>query len=112
LLLYVQAYVTQVSQTAVCNRLHSLEKRLARWLLLCHDRVNSTELLMTQEFIAGMLGGRRESVTIAAGRLQDARLIHYARGRIKIVDRQGLEAVTCECYRIVRQEEDRLFDNR
>ncbi|MBV8056476.1 MAG: Crp/Fnr family transcriptional regulator [Deltaproteobacteria bacterium] len=112
LLLYTQAYITQISQTAACNRLHSLDRRLARWLLLCHDRVNSTELLMTQEFIAGMLGGRRESVTIAAGRLQDAHLIHYARGRIKIVDRQGLEAVTCECYRIVRQEEDRLFDNR
>jgi CRP-like cAMP-binding protein len=112
LLLYTQAYITQISQTAACNRLHSLEKRFARWLLLCHDRVNSAELLMTQEFIAGMLGGRRESVTVAAGRLQDARLIHYARGRIKIVDREGLEAVTCECYRIVKQEDDRLFDNR
>jgi len=112
LLLYTQAYITQISQTAACNRLHSLDKRLARWLLLCHDRVNSTELLMTQEFIAGMLGGRRESVTVAAGRLQDARLIHYARGRIEIVDRKGLEAAACECYRIVKQEENRLFDNR
>jgi CRP-like cAMP-binding protein len=109
LLLYTQAYITQISQTAVCNRLHSLEKRLARWLLLCHDRVNSTELLMTQEFIAGMLGGRRESVTVAAGRLQDAGLIHYARGRIKIIDREGLEATVCECYRIVKEEDDRLF---
>jgi CRP-like cAMP-binding protein len=112
LLLYTQAYITQISQTAACNRLHSLDKRLARWLLLCHDRVNSTELLMTQEFIAGMLGGRRESVTVAAGHLQDARLIHYARGRIEIVDRKGLEATACECYRIVKQEENRLFDNR
>ena len=112
LLLYTQAYITQISQTAACNRLHLLDKRLARWLLLCHDRVNSTELLMTQEFIAGMLGGRRESVTVAAGRLQDARLIHYARGRIKIVNRKGLEATACECYRIVKQEENRLFDNR
>jgi CRP-like cAMP-binding protein len=112
LLLCTQAYITQISQTAACNRLHSLDKRLARWLLLCHDRVNSTELLMTQEFIAGMLGGRRESVTVAAGRLQDARLIHYARGRIEIVDRQGLEAASCECYRIVKQEENRLFNNR
>jgi CRP-like cAMP-binding protein len=112
LLLYVQSYLTQISQTAVCNRLHSLEKRLARWLLLCHDRANSTELLMTQEFIAGMLGGRRESVTVAAGRLLDARLIHYARGRITIMNREGLQAAVCECYRIVKQEDDRLFGSR
>jgi CRP-like cAMP-binding protein len=112
LLLYVQAYITQISQTAVCNRLHPLEKRLARWLLLCHDRVNSAELLMTQEFIAAMLGGRRESVTMAAGRLQDARFIHYTRGRIQIVDREGLQAAVCDCYHIVKQEEDRLFANR
>jgi hypothetical protein len=109
LLLYTQAYITQISQTAVCNRLHSLEKRLARWLLLCHDRVSSNELLMTQEFIAGMLGGRRESVTVAAGHLQDVRVIHYARGRIKIIDRDGLQAAACECYRIVKEEDDRLF---
>jgi CRP-like cAMP-binding protein len=111
LLLYVQAYLAQISQTAVCNRLHSLEQRLARWLLLCHDRVDSSELLMTQEFIAGMLGGRRESVTVAAGRLQDARLIQYARGHIKIMDREGLRAAVCECYRIVKAEDDRLFAN-
>jgi CRP-like cAMP-binding protein len=109
LLLYVQAYVTQISQTAVCNRLHSLEKRLARWLLLCQDRVDSNELLMTQEFIAGMLGGRRESVTVAAGHLQDARLIHYARGHIKIIDRGGLQTTACECYRILKEEDHRLF---
>jgi CRP-like cAMP-binding protein len=112
LLLYVQAYITQISQTAVCNRLHALEQRLARWLLLCHDQVKTMELFMTQEFIAGMLGGRRESVTVAAGRLQDARLIHYARGRIKIIDRERLRAAACECYGIVKEEDDRLFGNR
>ena len=109
LLRYTQALITQISQTAVCNRLHSVEQRLSRWLLLCHDRVNSDELRMTQEFISNMLGGRRESVTVAAGHLQDARLIHYARGYIKILDRKGLEAVSCECYRVVKDELDRLF---
>ena len=106
---YTQALITQISQTAVCNRLHSVEQRLSRWLLLCHDRVNSDELRMTQEFISNMLGGRRESVTVAAGHLQDARFIHYARGYIKILDRKGLEAVSCECYRVVKDELDRLF---
>ena len=109
LLRYTQALITQISQTAVCNRLHSVEKRLCRWLLLSHDRVKSDDLLMTQEFISNMLGGRRESVTVAAGRLQDAGLIHYARGRIKIRDRKGLEAAVCECYRIVKDEFDRLL---
>lgn len=109
LLLYTQALITQISQTAVCNRLHSVEKRLCRWLLLSQDRVQSDELPMTQEFISNMLGGRRESVTIAAGRLQTEGLIHYARGRIKILDRKGLEAGACECYRIVKVELDRLF---
>ena len=109
LLRYTQALITQISQTAVCNRLHSVEQRLSRWLLLCHDRVSSDELRMTQEFISNMLGGRRESVTVAAGHLQDARLIHYARGYIKILDRKGLEAVSCECYRVVKDELDRLF---
>jgi len=109
LLRYTQALITQISQTAVCNRLHPLEKRLSRWLLLCRDRVDSDELQMTQEFISNMLGGRRESVTVAAGRLQDAGLIHYSRGHISILDRKGLEATTCECYGIVREELDRLF---
>jgi CRP-like cAMP-binding protein len=109
LLRYTQALMTQISQTAVCNRLHSMEKRLCRWLLLSHDRVRSEELLMTQEFIANMLGGRRESVTVAAGRLQDSGLIDYARGHIRILDRKGLEAGACECYRIVELEVDRLF---
>jgi CRP-like cAMP-binding protein len=109
MLRYTQALITQVSQTAVCNRLHSMEKRLCRWLLLSHDRVKSDELLMTQEFISNMLGGRRESVTVAAGRLQDAGLVRYARGHITILDREGLEATACECYRIVKEESDRLL---
>jgi CRP-like cAMP-binding protein len=109
LLRYTQALITQISQTAVCNRLHSVENRLCRWLLLSHDRVQSNELLMTQEFLAHMLGGRRESVTVAAGRLQDTGIINYARGRITIEDRQGLEAKVCECYHIVKEETDRLL---
>ena len=109
LLRYIQALITQIAQTAVCNRLHPVEKRLCRWLLLCHDRVRSDELRMTQEFIANMLGGRRESVTVAAGRLQDAGLIQYARGQIKIINRPGLEAAVCECYQIVKTEGERLL---
>jgi CRP-like cAMP-binding protein len=109
LLRYTQALITQISQTAVCNRLHAVEQRLCRWLLLSHDRVQSRELPMTQEFIAHMLGGRRESVTVAAGRLQDAGLIYYARGHITILDRPGLEATVCECYQVVKTEIDRLF---
>lgn len=109
LLRYTQALITQISQTAVCNRLHSAEKRLCRWLLLSHDRVASDDILMTQEFLSHMLGGRRESVTNAAGHLQDAGLIRYSRGKIKILDRPRLEAAACECYRIVRQEFDRLL---
>jgi CRP-like cAMP-binding protein len=109
MLRYTQALITQISQTAVCNRLHSVEKRLCRWLLLSHDRVDSSELLMTQEFISNMLGGRRESVTVSAGRLQDAGLIRYARGHITILDREGLESIVCECYHIVKEETDRLL---
>jgi CRP-like cAMP-binding protein len=109
MLRYTQALITQISQTAVCNRLHLIEKRLCRLLMLSHDRVRSDELLMTQEFIAHMLGGRRESVTVAAGRLQDAGLIHYARGRITILDRKGLEASACECYDTVKKEFERLL---
>ena len=112
LLRYTQSLLTQISQTAVCNRLHSVEQRLCRWLLLCHDRKNRSELLMTQELIANMLGGRRESVTVAAGHLQDAGLIHYCRGHITIMDRVGLEAAACECYRIVEDESDRLFGRK
>jgi CRP-like cAMP-binding protein len=112
LLRYTQALITQISQTAVCNRLHSMEQRLCRWLLLCHDRRNRSELPMTQELIAHMLGGRRESVTVAAGHLQDAGLIHYCRGHISILDRGGLESSACECYRVVEDEFDRLFERR
>jgi CRP-like cAMP-binding protein len=109
LLRYTQALITQISQTAVCNRLHSVEQRLCRWLLLSRDRVETDELAMTQEFISNMLGGRRESVAVAAGRLQDGGLIHYSRGHIRILDRKGIEAAVCECYRIVKNEHDRLF---
>src|SRR5260370_32247279 len=108
LLRYTQALITQISQTAVCNRLHPVSQRLCRWLLLCHDRVNRSEIMMTQENIANMLGGRRESVTIAAGHLQDVGLIHYSRGRIKILDRKGLDGVVCECYRIVGADQSPL----
>jgi CRP-like cAMP-binding protein len=109
LLRYTQTLITQISQTAVCNRLHSVEQRLCRWLLLSQDRVKSDELLMTQEFISNMLGGRRESVTVAARHLQNAGLIRYVRGHITILDRKGLEATVCECYRVVKDETDRLF---
>lgn len=112
LLRYTQVLITQVSQTAVCNRLHSLEQRLCRWLLSCHDRVNGPEILMTQELIAKMLGGRRESVTVVAGRLQDAGLIHYSRAHIRILDRTGLEAAACECYKAVNDEVNCLFGRR
>jgi CRP-like cAMP-binding protein len=108
LLRYTQALIMQISQTAVCNRLHIVEQRLCRWLLMCHDRVDADELQMTQEFISNMLGGRRETVTVAAGRLQDAGLIRYARGHIAILDRAGLEATVCECYTNVEAECDRL----
>jgi CRP-like cAMP-binding protein len=109
LLRYTQALITQVSQNAVCNRLHSVEQRLCRWLLLCHDLTNHSDLLMTQDLLANILGVRRESVTVAAGHLQDAGLIHNWRGRIDILDRGGLESSVCECYRVVEDEIDRLF---
>lgn len=108
LLLYTEALLTQMSQTAVCNRLHSVEQQLCRWLLLSHDRLDSNELIMTQELIANMLGVRREGVSVAAHRLQDAGLIRYNRGRITIVDRPGLESRVCECYQVVKKECDRL----
>lgn len=98
LLQYTEALISQISITAACNRRHTLEKRLCRWLLLLHDRAASDEFVMTQEFIANMLGGRRETVTVAAGHLQDGGLIHYTRGHLKIIDRLGLENSVCECY--------------
>ena len=109
LLLYTQALLTQMAQTAVCNRLHSVEQRLCRCLLLSHDRVDGDELTMTQELMAGMLGVRRGGVSVAAHRLQDAGLIRYRRGRIAILDRSGLESRACECYEVVKTECDRLL---
>jgi CRP-like cAMP-binding protein len=109
LLRYTQALMTQMSQTAVCNRLHTVEQQLCRWLLLSRDRLNTDELVMTQELIANMLGVRREGVTHAAGRLQENGLISYARGHIRILDRSGLEGAVCECYRVVKDEYDRLL---
>jgi len=108
LLRYTQAFITQISHTAVCNRLHPVEQRLCRWLLMCHDRVDRDDLQMTQELISNVLGGRRETVTVAAGHLQDAGLIRYARGHIEIVDRKGLEAAACECYPAVAAWSARL----
>jgi len=109
LLRYTQALITQMSQTAVCNRHHSLDQQLCRWLLLSLDRLDSEELAMTQELIANMLGVRREGVTEAAGNLQQAGLIRYQRGHITVIDRAGLERRTCECYVVVKKEYDRLL---
>jgi len=109
LLRYTQALLTQMAQTAVCNRHHSLDQQLCRWLLLSLDRLPSNELVMTQELIANMLGVRREGVTEAAGNLQKAGLIVYRRGRISVLDRAGLEARACECYAVVKKEFDRLL---
>lgn len=109
LLRYTQALMTQMSQTAVCNRLHTVEQQLCRWLLLSRDRLDTDELVMTQELIANMLGVRREGVTVAAQRLQDKGLISYVRGHIRILDRRGLEATVCECYKVVKDEYDRLL---
>jgi len=109
LLRYTQALITQMAQTAVCNRHHSLDQQLCRWLLLSLDRLSGNELLMTQELIANMLGVRREGVTEAALKLQSAGLIRYARGHISVLDRAGLEERTCECYAVVKKEYDRLL---
>ena len=109
LLRYTQALITQMAQTAVCNRHHTVDQQLCRWLLLSLDRLPSNELTMTQELIANMLGVRREGVTEAAGHLQSAGVIHYSRGRIVVMDRAKLEARACECYKVVRQETERLF---
>lgn len=109
LLRYTQALITQMAQTAVCNRHHSVDQQLCRWLLLSLDRLPTNELKMTQELIANMLGVRREGVTEAAGKLQLAGLIHYSRGRITILNRSGLEERVCECYHVVKAEADRLL---
>ncbi len=109
LLRYTQALITQMAQTAVCNRHHSLDQQLCRWLLLSLDRLRGNDLVMTQELIANMLGVRREGVTEAALKLQKLDLIRYARGHITVLDRPGLEARTCECYAVVKKEYDRLL---
>lgn len=105
---YTQALITQMSQTAVCNRHHSIDQQLCRWLLLSLDRLQNNHLTMTQELIANMLGVRREGVTEAAGKLQNLGVIEYHRGHINVIDRPGLEALSCECYAVVKRETDRL----
>jgi CRP-like cAMP-binding protein len=111
LLRYTQALLTQMAQTAVCNRHHSLEQQLCRWLLLTLDRLPSNELVMTQELVASMLGVRREGITVAAGDLQRAGYISYRRGHIAVLDRAGLEARSCECYAVVKKELNRLLSD-
>ena len=108
LLRYTQALITQMAQTAVCNRHHSVDQQLCRWLLLSLDRLSSNELIMTQDLIANMLGVRREGVTEAAGKLQKLGVIRYSRGRITVLDRPQLEQLSCECYGVVKKETDRL----
>ena len=112
LLRYTQALITQMTQTAVCNRHHSVDQQLCRWLLLSLDRLPGNKLVMTQELIANMLGVRREGVTEAAGKLQAEGLIEYSRGKITVVDRERLEARVCECYSVVKREYDRLLPGR
>jgi CRP-like cAMP-binding protein len=105
---YTQALFGQIAQAAACNRLHSSEERLSRWLLMSHDRVGSDDFMITQEFLGQMLGARRSTVSVSAGILQRAGLIHYVRGHVTIVDRAGLEAVSCECYAVIKAELDRV----
>ena len=112
LLLYTQALYTQVSQSAACNRLHSLEGRLARWLLSVQDRVQSNEFPLTQEFISQMLGTRRAGVTVAAGILSQAGIIRYTRGRITILNHEALKATSCECYEVIKSEFERLLGTK
>jgi CRP-like cAMP-binding protein len=112
LLRYTQALITQMAQTAACNRHHTLDQQLCRWLLLSLDRLRTNELAMTQELIANMLGVRREGVTEAASRLQQAGLISYSRGRITVLNRAGLQKRSCECYAVVKQEYDRLLPEK
>jgi len=112
ILLYLESLISQISLTAACNRMHTLEKRLCRWLLLIRDRTSFDEFTLTQEFIAHMLGGRRETVTVAAGHLQDAGLIEYRRGHLRILDREGLENAVCECYRVLGARSAQPFPER
>jgi len=112
LLRYTQALITQMAQTAVCNRHHSVDQQLCRWLLLSLDRLSSNQLTMTQELIANMLGVRREGVTEAAGKLHKLGVIRYSRGRVTVLDRPKLEKLCCECYAVVKKESDRLLTYR
>jgi CRP-like cAMP-binding protein len=112
MLKYTQAFVAQISQNVACNRVHSLDERCARWLLEVRERIESDELPLTQEFIAEMLGVRRAGVTEAAGRLKEAGIINYSRAHIHVTDAQGLEAASCECYMVLKQEYDRLLGRR
>lgn len=107
---YTQALFGQIAQAAACNRLHSSEERLSRWLLMSHDRVGSDQFMITQEFLGQMLGARRSTVSVSAGILQRAGLIRYARGHVTIVDRAGLEAVSCECYTVIKDELERVVE--
>jgi CRP-like cAMP-binding protein len=107
---YTQALFGQISQAAACNRLHSSEERLSRWLLMSHDRVGSDQFMITQEVLGQMLGARRSTVSVSAGILQRAGLIRYVRGHVTIVDRAGLEAVSCECYSVIRSELERVVE--
>ena len=109
MLRFTQALMTQISQTAVCNRLHPVEKQLCRWLLLSHDRLRSDKLVMTHDLISNMLGVRREGITLAAKKLAARKLIVNQRGTVMVIDRQGLEAASCECYAIVNAEYNRLL---
>lgn len=111
-LLYAQAFVTQVSQTAVCNRLHSVDQQLCRWLLMCMDRLGTNQIHLTHEWIATMLGVRREGVTQAAGKLQAKGYIQYSRGKIRILDREAIEEEVCECYAVVNNEYERLLQRK
>ena len=106
---YLHSLLTQISQSAVFNRFHTVDARLGRWLLMTHDRVGSDEFQLTQEFLSNMLGVRREAVSIAAGALQKREFIHYSRGHMKILNRAGLEATACQCYRIIKDESDHVF---
>lgn len=106
---YLHSLLTQISQSAVCNRFHLVEARLARWLLMTHDRVGSDEFRLTQEFLSNMLGVRREAVSKSAGELQKRKFVNYSRGHITILNRAGLEAITCQCYRIIKDESNHVF---
>jgi len=107
---YLHSLLTQISQSAVCNRFHTVDARLARWLLMTHDRVGSDDFRLTQEFLSNMLGVRREAVSKAAGALQKRGFVNYSRGHITVLSRAGLEAATCQCYRVIRDEADLVFD--